>query len=91
MVKLMNEKQDEIRRIQYCMEKDINRRNVQKGTRYFLLRNGKDIFDEEYKTMLENALDMKNRSHKHTSLNTISGKSTGKLTYTKQRKPCLTG
>lgn len=29
-----------------------------KGTRYLLLRNGADIFDKEYKTRLDNALDM---------------------------------
>ena len=40
------------------MEKDINKRKVLKGTRYLLLRNGADIFDKEYKTRLDNALDM---------------------------------
>ena len=54
----MNEKLDEIRRAQYNMEKDINKRKVLKGTRYLLLRNGADIFDKEYKTRLDNALDM---------------------------------
>ena len=39
VVKLMNEKLDEIRRAQYNMEKDINKRKVLKGTRYLLLRN----------------------------------------------------
>ena len=58
VVKLMNEKLDEIRRAQYNMEKDINKRKVLKGTRYLLLRNGADIFDKEYKTRLDNALDM---------------------------------
>ena len=29
-----------------------------KGTRYLLLRNGADIFDEQYRTRLDNALDM---------------------------------
>ena len=58
MVKLMNEKLDEIRRAQYNMEKDIIKRKVLKGTRYLLLRNGADIFDKEYKTRLDNALDM---------------------------------
>ena len=57
VVKLMNEKLDEIRRAQYNLEKDINKRKVLKGTRY-LLRNGADIFDKEYKTRLDNALDM---------------------------------
>ena len=58
VAKLMNEKLDEIRRAQYNMEKDINKRKVLKGTRYLLLRNGADIFDKEYKTRLDNALDM---------------------------------
>lgn len=58
VVKLMNEKLDEIRRVQYSMEKDINKRKVLKGTRYLLLSNGEDIFDKEYKTRLDNALDM---------------------------------
>lgn len=58
VVKLMNEKLDEIRRVQYNMEKDINKRKVLKGTRYLLLCNGEDIFDKEYKTRLDNALDM---------------------------------
>lgn len=58
VVKLMNERLDDIRRVQYRMEKDINRRNVLKGTRYLLLKNGEDIFDGEYRTRLENALDM---------------------------------
>lgn len=58
VVKLMNEKLDDVRRVQYNMEKDINKRKVLKGTRYLLLGNGKDIFDKEYKTRLDNALDM---------------------------------
>ena len=58
VVKLMNEKLDEIRRAQYNQEKDINKRKVLKGTRYLLLRNGTDIFDEQYRTRLDNALDM---------------------------------
>jgi transposase len=36
----------------------IEKREVLKGTRYLLLSNGKDIFDKEYKTRLDNALDM---------------------------------
>jgi len=59
----MNEKLDEIRRAQYNMEKDINKRKVLKGTRYLLLRNGADIFDKEYKTRLDNAL-----RHEQTAL-----------------------
>ena len=44
VVKLMNDKLDDIRRVQYSMEKDINKRQVLKGIRYLLLSNGKDIF-----------------------------------------------
>lgn len=58
VVKLMNEKLDDMRWVQYNMEKDINKRKVLKGTRYLLLRNGADIFDKEYRTRLDNALDM---------------------------------
>ena len=54
----MNEKLDEICRAQYTMEKDINKGKVLKGTRYLLLRNGAEIFDEQYRTRLNNALDM---------------------------------
>ena len=56
VVKLMNEKLDDIRRKVYSMEKDINKRKVLKGTRYLLLGNGADIFDKQHKTRLENAL-----------------------------------
>lgn len=58
VVKLMNEALDDIRRTQYNEEKDLNKRKVIKGTRYLLLRNGKDVFDSEYKTRLDNALAM---------------------------------
>ena len=58
VVKLMNDKLDDIRRTQYSMEKDINKRKVLKGTRYLLLKNGADIFDKGYKTRLDNALDL---------------------------------
>ncbi len=58
VVKLMNEKLDEIHRAQYKMERDINKRKVLKGTRYLLLRNGEDIFDKENRTGIVNALEM---------------------------------
>ena len=58
VVKLMNERLDDIRRKVYSMEKDINKRKVLKGTRYLLLGNGADIFDKQHKTRLENALAM---------------------------------
>ena len=40
VVKLMNDKLDDIRRMKYNMEADINKRKVLKGTRYLLLRTG---------------------------------------------------
>lgn len=58
VVKLMNEKLDDIRRRAYNMEKDVNKRKVLKGTRYLLLGNGADIFDKQYRTRLDNALAM---------------------------------
>ena len=58
VVKLMNEKLDDIRRKVYSMEKDINKRKVLKGTRYLLLGNGADIFDKQHRIRLENALAM---------------------------------
>ncbi len=54
----MNETLDDIRRAQYNIEKDLNKRRVIKGTRYLLLQNGKDVFDREHKNRLENALCM---------------------------------
>ena len=58
VVKLMNEKLDDIRRKVYSVEKDVNKRKVLKGTRYLLLGNGADIFDKQHKTRLDNALAM---------------------------------
>ncbi|KWW31045.1 MAG: transposase, partial [bacterium P3] len=58
VVKLMNEKLDDIRRKAYSMEKDVNKRKVLKWTRYLLLGNGADIFDKQYRTRLDNALAM---------------------------------
>ena len=58
VVKLMNETLDGVRRSAYREEKDLNKRKVIKGTRWLLLRNGKDIFDGEFKDRLENALKM---------------------------------
>lgn len=58
VVKLMDEKLDDIRRKAYSMEKDVNKRKVLKGTRYLLLGNGADILDKQYKTRLDNALAM---------------------------------
>lgn len=58
VMKLMNDKLDEIRRLQFNMEKDINKRNVLKGARDLLLSNGADIYDNKYKTRLENTLAM---------------------------------
>lgn len=58
VVKLMNEKLDDIRRRVYSMEKDVNKRKVIKGTRYLLLASGADIFDEQHRNRLDNALAM---------------------------------
>ena len=58
VVKLMGMVLDDIRRVQYAMEKDINKRKVLKGARYLLLRNGEDVMDKAYRTRLENALSM---------------------------------
>jgi transposase len=58
VVKLMNDKLDDIRRSQYAMEKDINKRRIIKGTKYLILQNGKDIFDEYHKSRLDNVLAM---------------------------------
>jgi len=58
VVRLMNEKLDDIRRKAYSMEKDVNKRKVLKGTRYLLLGNGADIFDRQHKSRLDNALAM---------------------------------
>ena len=58
VVKLINDALDEIRRGIYREEKDLNKRKVIKGTRWLLLCNGKDIFDDKYKSRLDNALKM---------------------------------
>jgi transposase len=58
VVKLMNEKLDDIRRQVYAVEKDIHKRKVLKGTRYLLLRNGKDTMDDMFRNRLDNALAM---------------------------------
>lgn len=58
VVKLMNDALDEIRRSTYREEKDLNKRKVLKGTRWLLLCNGKDIFDDRFKSRLDNALKL---------------------------------
>ena len=58
VVKLMNDALDEIRHSLYREEKELNRRKVLKGTRWLLLCNGKDIFDHNFKSRLENALKL---------------------------------
>ncbi|MEE1547654.1 MAG: transposase, partial [Prevotella pectinovora] len=40
VVKLMNERIDQLRRQLWHAEKDVNKRKVIKGTRWILLRNG---------------------------------------------------
>lgn len=58
VVKLMNDALDEIRRSLVREEQDLNKRNVIKGTRWLLLCNGKDIFDDKFKSRLDNALKL---------------------------------
>lgn len=58
VVKLMNDALDNIRRSVYREEKDLNKRKVIKGTRWLLLHNGKDIFDDKFKSRLDNALKL---------------------------------
>lgn len=58
VVKLMNDTLDEIRRSVYRDEKELNKRKVLKGTRWLLLCNGKDIFDQKFKSRLDNALNI---------------------------------
>lgn len=58
VVKLMNEKIDLLRRQLWHAEKDVNKRKVIKGTRWLLLRNGNDVFDNEFKNRLDNVLNL---------------------------------
>lgn len=58
VVKLMNDKIDKLRRQTVHMEKDRNKRRVIKGTRWLLLRNGSDLFDQKFRTRLDNALNL---------------------------------
>ncbi|MFA6719081.1 MAG: transposase, partial [Prevotella sp.] len=58
VVKLMNDALDEIRRSVYREERDLNKRKVFKGTRWLLLCNGKDIFDDQFKSRLDDALKL---------------------------------
>ena len=58
VVRLMNDALDSIRRSVFRTERSVNRRKVLMGTRFLLLRNGKDVFDGKYRTRLENALAM---------------------------------
>ena len=56
VAKLMNEAVDDLRRQQYHIEKDVNKRKVIKGSRWYLLRTGRDIFDDKFNTRLDNVL-----------------------------------
>lgn len=58
VVKLMNEKIDRLRRLLVHEEKDVNKRKVIKNTRWLLLKNGKDVFDDRFRTRLDNALNL---------------------------------
>lgn len=56
VVKLMNARLDDVRRKLWNEEVDRKARKAVKGLRWLLLRNGKDLYDEEFKTRLDNAL-----------------------------------
>lgn len=58
VVKLMNEKLDQLRRQMWHTEKDVNKRKIIKGTRWLLLRNGPDVFDTRHRTRLDNVLSL---------------------------------
>jgi hypothetical protein len=49
-VKFINDAPDEIGRNVYREEKDLNKRNILKGTRRLLLCKDKDIFDGTFKS-----------------------------------------
>lgn len=49
---------DHFRRGIYRVEKDLNKRKALKGTKWILLCNGKDIFDQKVKSRLDNALNL---------------------------------
>jgi transposase len=55
-VKLKNDALDDMRRSIYRKEKDLNKRKVLAGTGWLLLCSGKDIFDDKFKSGLDNAL-----------------------------------
>ncbi len=55
----MSEALDEIRTGVYRDEKNLNKRKVLKGTRRLLHRNGRELFDEKFKSRLYNALNLK--------------------------------
>lgn len=58
VMKLMNDALDSVRRTLFRTERNVNRRKVLMGTRFLLLRNGRDIMDERYRNRLENVLAM---------------------------------
>lgn len=45
VVKILNDKNDKIRRDLYRQETDLNKRSIIKGIRWLLLKNGDDIFE----------------------------------------------
>ena len=54
--KLVNEAVDVVRREVYAQETDLEKRRIIKGTRWLLLRKGRDNFDKEKKNRSENIL-----------------------------------
>lgn len=58
VVKLMNEKIDQLRRQPMYVEKDVHKRKIIKGTKWLLLKNGRNVFDNKFATRLDNALNL---------------------------------
>ena len=58
VVKLMNNAVDSVRRTQYAVETDLNKRKIIKGTRWLLLQNGTDVMDSRHRNRLDNVLEL---------------------------------
>lgn len=58
VVKLMNDTVDSVRRTQYSIETNLNKRKIIKGTRWLLLKNGSDVMDSRHRNRLDNVLEL---------------------------------
>ncbi len=58
VVKLMNDAVDSVRRTQYAVETDLNKRKIIKGSRWLLLQNGTDVMDSRHRNRLDNVLEL---------------------------------